>query len=233
VQLSGTTFAAYTARGGFDQWFKSFTLSIDGAAKVRVETQTEAHTKMHPVVPKHRTGSRANLLSQNHSTLETMQVFLDGAPLRTLTHIPKSSSDVSLRATAGGKVPNANRQGSTDSLRITSPHLNLTIWTVSAIVQESDSQHLKYSHLNLQIDGELPKGSTGLLADLASQVATGKQLTDASKVLLSVPPKVVEARKFFRKANNALKQALPHYPLLPPDSQLNRTIVAKTSSEIE
>ena len=191
--LKGETFGE-----GASEWFRRYSLLTNGTEVLQVSIATEHLSTM--------TGSGNHVADSDASTrkhpLRTLGVWVDGAAMKTTGKEVKSTlKGVSARATSRkwGMIGSTHAE----EVEIHAPGMHLTVGSQGAKAYESETDRVRWAHLDIQIHGKLPKHSSGFVAELSGL----QPLSDRSKGLLSVPKEVYRGVQKEAKRRRSLKSA--------------------------
>jgi len=173
LRLNGTGGEAITLFGqtfGDDrasQWFRQYELTVNRKSRVRIEVgpPNDFHKK----------------------ALHTMQLWVNQKPFmaNTSTHALWCGHGISVRTR---ELPFKKIiDEPAEEVAISSPMLNLTVWSAAAEKFSGPRKQLQFAHLNVDLNWAKP-GASGLLSELAGDVPMRR----SSKMLLS-PPEDVKA----------------------------------------
>jgi hypothetical protein len=191
--LKGETFGE-----GASEWFRRYMLLTNGTEVLQVGIATEHLSTM--------TGSGNHVADSDASTrkhpLRTLGVWVDGAAMKTTGKEVKSTlKGVSALATSRkwGMIGSTHAE----EVEIHAPGMHLTIGSQGAKAYESETERVRWAHLDIQIHGKLPKHSSGFVAELSGL----QPLSDRTKALLSVPKKVYRGVQKEAKRRRNLKSS--------------------------
>ena len=191
--LKGETFGE-----GASEWFRRYSLLTNGTEVLQVSIATEHLSTM--------TGSGNHVADSDASTrkhpLRTLGVWVDGAAMKTTGKEVKSTlKGVSARATSRkwGMIGSTHAE----EVEVHAPGMHLTVGSQGAKAYESETDRVRWAHLDIQIHGKLPKHSSGFVAELSGL----QPLSDRSKGLLSVPKEVYRGVQKEAKRRRSLKSA--------------------------
>ena len=192
--LQGETFGE-----GASEWFRRYLLlTKNGTELVQVAIATEQLSTM--------AGSGNHLTDSDAGTpkhaLRTLGVWVDGAPMASTGKELKSTLK-GVSALAASRKWAMIGSAHAEEVEIHAPGMHLTVGSQGARAFESESERVRWAHLDIQIHGGLPKNSSGFVAELSGL----HPLSDRSKALLSVPKEVYRGVQKEAKRRRMAKRA--------------------------
>ena len=165
VALLGETFGD----GEASQWFKTYTLAVNGEHLVKVEVSDKPGEL---------------------SLMRTMKVWTNGremsAPRDAVHHVGYNVT-VMAQALPIKKIGSE----SAEEVVIRTPAVSFTIWTQQANKFDEVEKRVQYAHLNMEVDGGLPDNAEGVAAEFAGV----QPMTAETEALLEMPYAIAQERK--------------------------------------
>ena len=121
--------------------------------------------------------------------LRTLGVWVDGAPMATTGQQLRSTLK-GVSALAASRKWAMIGSAHAEEVEIHAPGMHLTVGSQGARAYESESERVRWAHLEMDVNGALPSGATGLVAEFAGL----QKLSQRTKSYLAVPKAVYRKR---------------------------------------